>query len=311
MTTVGRLQRVFPGPTLALGLATFNEPGLREHIAQTLAQMSHQHVAGTKPKVNKAGQKHDEDRDTTHPKMVTEFIMAILRPWCADADTLQIQKNTREEVMWRDSRPPWRRSALWLLVRVTLQLAFRRLSSEKRTDDLYKHFMIYFMSSVIDMSPGTMSSENIYMMNAKIARHLLKLSLSEEPAWFTSVQRISRQVSYTIHKRWRQAMAQNNHQANMHSLENLDFGQDIYCTLPDLDRYLEGIERRGHRHSQFPADYQPRSKLVKYQATELPAHLDFADINYQRYNFAAFEEWVAWKLDIWLDGHQEEKATCS
>lgn len=68
MTTVCRLQRVFPGPTLALDLATFNEPGMRDALAQTLAQMSDQSVAGTKPKVKTSGQKHDENRDTTDPK---------------------------------------------------------------------------------------------------------------------------------------------------------------------------------------------------------------------------------------------------
>jgi hypothetical protein len=35
-----------------------------------------------------------------------------------------------------DSQSPWRRSALWLLVRVTLQLVFRRLSTEGSLDDL-------------------------------------------------------------------------------------------------------------------------------------------------------------------------------
>ncbi|RJE17275.1 hypothetical protein PHISCL_10388, partial [Aspergillus sclerotialis] len=69
IATVGRLQRGFPGPTLALDLATFNESGFQEAIAQALSTMSHQSVAGTKEKVRKAGRVHDEDREATHPKI--------------------------------------------------------------------------------------------------------------------------------------------------------------------------------------------------------------------------------------------------
>lgn len=277
--------------------------------------MSHQPVADTKPKVKKADQKHGEDRDTTHPKMVTEFFMAVLRPLCIDVDAPQIQKNTREEVLWHDCQSPWRRSALWLLIRVTLQLIFRRLSGEERADDLYKQFMAYLMSSIIDtLSKKKMPSENIYAMNAKVARRLLKLGLSKEPAWLQSVQQILGRSSDIIQDRWKQAMDQQKSDRAamaMSSLKSLDFGQDTYCELPRLDRYLEGIERRSLGHSPMSTDYLAKSNFRKHLATECPAHLDFIDTEYRVYNLAAFEDWVASNLDAWLDNHREEETTCS
>ncbi|PHH66137.1 hypothetical protein CDD81_200 [Ophiocordyceps australis] len=48
-------------------------------MANTLVTMSRQTVQGTKEKARKAGQDHDEDRDTTHPRIVTELLMSILR----------------------------------------------------------------------------------------------------------------------------------------------------------------------------------------------------------------------------------------
>ncbi|KGO47497.1 hypothetical protein PEX1_065450 [Penicillium expansum] len=121
ITTVGRLQRIFLCLTLTMDLTTFNNKGFRDMIAQTIAQMSSQFV-------KKFYQKYDEDRDTTRPKMVTDFMMAVLRPRCSEVNTLQIQKNTREEVLQLNTRFPWRRSAMWLMVRVVLQLTFCRLS---------------------------------------------------------------------------------------------------------------------------------------------------------------------------------------
>ena len=121
-STAGRLQRQFPGPSFMLDRATFNAPGFQDTLTNTLSTMSHQSAPGTKSRVKKAGQEHDEERDTTDPKMVTEFLVAFLRPYATIFDGLQVQKNTREEVLWLDAGLPWRRSPLWLLVRVALQV---------------------------------------------------------------------------------------------------------------------------------------------------------------------------------------------
>ncbi|KAJ9318556.1 hypothetical protein DTO271D3_1218 [Paecilomyces variotii] len=256
-STVGRLQRQFPGPSFMMDRATFNAPGLQNTIAQTLATMSHQSVAGTKPKVKKARQKHDEDRDTTNPKMVTEFLAAFLRPCAAMFDSLQIHKNTREEVLWLDSRFPWRRSPLWLLVRVALQVILRRLCRRDGiSDDIYKHYMVYYMSSVLnDCLKKTMSDEQLYLMNAKIARRLHKLDLSHLPAWFPFVKNVLQEVNASILKSWRGIMAQSGPRHDKDRLAKLNFGKDIYCSLPDLDKWLEALDKRQHCSSS--ADFQP------------------------------------------------------
>lgn len=59
--TLGRLKRNFPGPTLAMDVDVFDEPSFINTIASTIVKMSKQSVTGTKSKVRKAGQKHDED----------------------------------------------------------------------------------------------------------------------------------------------------------------------------------------------------------------------------------------------------------
>lgn len=90
MSTKGRLQRTFPGPTLAFDTRVINETDLLRMFAQTISRMSQQPVAGTKPKVQKSKRKHDEDRDTTDPKMVIDFLMATLRPLSTDSAPIDI-----------------------------------------------------------------------------------------------------------------------------------------------------------------------------------------------------------------------------
>ncbi|KAL3458121.1 hypothetical protein BJX64DRAFT_292481 [Aspergillus heterothallicus] len=79
-STVGRLQRQFPGPSFCLDISTFQEPDFQNTMAQTLAKMSHQSAPGTKPKVWKGGREHDEDRDTDDPKMVIVFLTTFCVP---------------------------------------------------------------------------------------------------------------------------------------------------------------------------------------------------------------------------------------
>lgn len=101
--------------------------------------------------------------------MVTEFFTAFLRARGTGIRNWQILKNTREEVLHLNTRLPWRRSPLWLLVRVALQLVLRRLCvREEVSDDIYKHFMVYYMSTILETSYKAICDENRHAMQAKV-----------------------------------------------------------------------------------------------------------------------------------------------
>lgn len=77
--TQGRLRRSFPGSAVDIDMKTFQEPGFITVVAQTLAKLSHQPAPGMQPQAKKSGVYIDEDRDTTHPGMVSEALMGFLR----------------------------------------------------------------------------------------------------------------------------------------------------------------------------------------------------------------------------------------
>lgn len=80
MRALGRIRRTFLDPGLAFDRVIFEEPDSKKALAHTLAQMSRQYRSDTMVKIMKAGELHDEDRDTSDPKMITEFFMSVLRP---------------------------------------------------------------------------------------------------------------------------------------------------------------------------------------------------------------------------------------
>lgn len=103
ISTKGRLRRTFPGCAIAVDHAIFEQPSFIAAATQTLAKMSHQSAVGTKPKARKAFQMHAEDRDTTHPNIVTELFMGFLKSVGQPVDVSCISKHTREEVMFKAS----------------------------------------------------------------------------------------------------------------------------------------------------------------------------------------------------------------
>lgn len=97
----------------------------------------------------------DENRDTAHPLLVTDWLMNYIAAVGNTISTKRISKNTREEVLWNNCEYPWRRSPLWLLVRVTLQLLFRRQKTIKQSlEGLYKAFVVQLLSNVLEMVCG-------------------------------------------------------------------------------------------------------------------------------------------------------------
>lgn len=308
-STVGRLQRQFPGPSFALDRDIFEGSTLQHTIAQTLSRMSYQSVAETTPKVRKAGQSHEEERDTITPTMVTELFITFLRPQCRVLENIQIQKNTREEVLWSKARLPWRRSSLWLLIRVALQLILQRLCvHESLTAELYKHFMVFYMSIILHNSSERIKAEEKYIMTAKIAGRLRKLDLAIAPAWFPIVEDALGQANSSIQQAWDTVMSQTRLNSGSYRLENMNHEKDIYCSPPGLDEWLQSIHQR--QRVSASTEFQPLPKLRHYQVTELPSYLDFDDPEYDLFNLAAVESWVESHLESWLRIHLAHGRTC-
>jgi hypothetical protein len=151
MGSAGRLIRKFPGSASKINISLMKDGAFRESLAHTIAKMTTQAASGSQPQVRKAGQLHDEDRDTTDPTIVTDWLMNYIAALGELTNTIRISKNTREEVLWDHCKHPWRRSPLWLLIRVTLQLLFNRLGSTKQPlDGLYKAFVAQLLSRILD-----------------------------------------------------------------------------------------------------------------------------------------------------------------
>ncbi|KAG1719850.1 hypothetical protein EDB19DRAFT_1967474, partial [Suillus lakei] len=118
-----------------------------------------------------------EERDTTHPRYITELLTGILRGLGSIADVPRIRKRIGDDVLWDSAKLPWRRSSFWLVIRVALQTTLERSALGRTT---YKLFMLFFMAKLTTLAHD-LSNDILHFMLAKIARRLFKRGSSASP----------------------------------------------------------------------------------------------------------------------------------
>ena len=310
--TKGRLRRYFPDTAVAISLERFASRELQAAIASMISTMSHQAVPEMQPRVKKAKQMHVEERDTVDPGIATELLTAILR---VHGHVLHqpkgIWKNTREEVMYNPGHKlPWRRSPLWLLLRVTLQLTLSRNSESAIRNGLYKRFMVFFMSRVMEQALALgMGTPMIFIMSAKLARRIRKLDINDMESWMSTVHTTMRQANSCLDARWAEVREDNERIVNPIALpEDMEPEMDFH--LSALDKFIAGISAR-EPLSTMP-DFQPTSNILDFPSDQFPQPESIRfTAPYQILNLAAFERWVAKHLRTWLSSRLHDATTCS
>ena len=308
-STKGRLQRSFPGPAIAITSDRMQDLSLCKALAQMLVQLDAQSPQEAWQKVSKAGSKTSEIRETLDPKHATEMLMGILRGIGEPVDIIRISKRTRDEVMWNNALKPWRRSPLWLLIRVALQTG---LCKESRGHTAYKSFMIFFMAQILDhASTPSFSSDFLYAMAAKIAQRVSKLSISHKPSWLLDVERIIQSNHKRLCTRWR-ALEDNADPLRLQRVlntANSSFRSDTTFSLTTLQPYLTTILNRKAPTSNKSVFQKECNHRIDPTQREIPiswridseSHICLTD----------FEIWVQNSLDDWLDRNKGLKGSCA
>lgn len=174
MATKGRLIRHFPQAAVAIPIETFRKEDFQSTLVSTLAKMSWQSAY----EWDQATHTFEgiQAEDTADPRMVTELLMGFLNANGSPHQVQGIWKRTREENISPGGQRPWRRSAMWLLLRVTLQLTFVRAGT-----DIYKRFQVFVLARILSAARRLeMRSDVLYCVNAKIAQRMRKLNLEEQ-----------------------------------------------------------------------------------------------------------------------------------
>ncbi|KAI0199126.1 hypothetical protein F4808DRAFT_433446 [Astrocystis sublimbata] len=307
MSTKGRLKRSFPGAAVALHESDFHESQFQQAVVYTLAQMSKHPIEAMKPKAKKAGDVLVEDRNTSHPGIVSELFIGFLTSIGEAVMCPTISKNTRDDVLWADALSPWRRSPLWLLVRVALQLGFDRKASSARLHVVYKEAILFvFCHALILATKHSLQSEVLFAMSAKIARRLIKLGSDINENALLYVQSAMASARAKISERWCAIQERERPSLNLWGLSKLNFVQDCYVSIPELDDHITWMGIR--HHETIVGTFQPPSTLMVFSPCELPQlPRDFtAESKITAIaNLDAFEMWVTLHSRTWARDNKD------
>ncbi|KAI6118454.1 hypothetical protein F5141DRAFT_1212382 [Pisolithus sp. B1] len=238
----GKLVCSYPGPAIAVPDVVFDDAVFRLELAHFLCEMDKDSLDAA-PTSRKAGSKVLETRDTVHPRYITELLTGILRAVGRPAEVQRINKRIGDDVVWRDARLPWRRSSLWLVIRVVLQTT---LSRNGFGVDGYKAFMLFFMNGLSGeaMDHG-MPDDVLHWISAKISRRLTKLRESA-PDWLSApVLQTCMGIRNLLDSRWEQVQERDAFSPTWNPL-SLNFLLDTQLSLLDSHKYISNILNSSH-----------------------------------------------------------------
>jgi hypothetical protein len=302
----GRLKRIFPGLASQIPISVMQDPGFQQSLASTLAKMScNAEFQPPKPRAN-----------TTHPGFVTDFLIHVVTAIGEPCDTKRIIKNTREEVLSKQAHLPWRRSPLWLLIRVTLQLVFNRLNDTPSSpDELYKAFGLFALSHILGLAKvhwASLGNDSLRCLSAKTVRRLHKFeSMGEsqtlQSEWKDQIRCNLIDIHKLLTSSWEGAVKNSTVNIDTTNLVSLSPENDLDMSFPELDAFL--LDMNTATSTTTVCNFQRTFEYPVYPADEIPNLLDESDGN-QIYRLFAIETWVGKNLKTWAELHQDTPNSC-
>ncbi|KAH9033550.1 hypothetical protein EDB85DRAFT_1890221 [Lactarius pseudohatsudake] len=240
----GKLLRSYPGPAVRVSPEVFSNAYFLQELASFLVQMDADMLDSTATTV-KAGSAVREVRESAHPRYITELLVGILRGFGQPASVDRITKRVGDEVLWKDAYKPWRRSPLWLVIRVALQTSL--------DSNMYKSFMLVFHAYILNICiQRDFPSETLYVMRVKMARRLSKLGSAVSDGVYQAVYYAAKNTETLLQKRWSGFQKSQSVSLAWHP-EALDVVSDAVITLNKSRPYLMNA-----LHPTFPS-YSPKS----------------------------------------------------
>lgn len=260
MSSPGKLVRPFPGRAVEVPNSITEDVGFFAEISNLLVTMDNDVLKKSAATITKAGSEVNEDRDSAHPHLISQLFIGILRGMGKEVEPRQVVKRIADDVLWNDAHKPWRRSPVWLIVRVALQTS---LSSTAE----YKYFMVYFEARLLRraLEHKLFSSDLLFAMRVKVARRLYKVHASAPDFLVNFIKAVGDQTEKVLQGRWSQVQLAQGKSPDWNPAVHT-FEESINQTLPNSRAYLEQVFRgRSNDNNSSSFSPIPKSRLSHVQ----------------------------------------------
>ncbi|KAF7977091.1 hypothetical protein HWV62_4673 [Athelia sp. TMB] len=310
MSAKGRLLCSYPGPAITVPEEITDDPSFLIQLASFLAQMDVD-ILDSAATTQKAQTTVVEERDTAHPKYITQLLTGILRGVGNPADVIRIQKRVADDVLWKDAKKPWRRSPLWLVLRATIQTTLYRETSSHLE---YKTFMLFAMAKMLNQILDLdFPSDLLFHIRAKISRRLYKLGESARASVACLVLGAVKATDQVLSTRWSRIQSRQAESPRW-APRGLDLSRDSKITFPNSKLYLSKVLQgtiAQHPSQSFKANHSPRlyniSEFNRYAGGGLKKCFAIEPVT----ALADFEMSVQYNIDGWVTLNVGSETSCA
>lgn len=311
-TTAGRLRRTFPDIAVRIAISVVIEPKFLATLCDTIASMSANSVTCMIPKISVGDKLIPNTRDTVHPGVVNMLLAGWLLGYGECATVYPIDKHTRNEISCGDELRDliWRRSPLWLHLRVMMQIQLHRQTSPAQATSFYKQFMTYFHSQILQCTlDKNLGSDSLASIKAKVAYRLQKLATPDVPHWMQAVEATLNRANERIEARWQSIQKE-------HTLETpskiIDIQHsDAQLLLTKVDVFIK-LQTQSAYSASSAAPIQ-FIELIGFSTDLIPTFppMDISSKDLLICQLGAFERWVEYNLDAFLSKNLKSPTTAA
>ncbi|KAF8541809.1 hypothetical protein BDD12DRAFT_877903 [Trichophaea hybrida] len=289
---IGKLLVSYPGPSIAVPWTKVSDPTFLKQFSNFVEKMKRDVIDAAARRGSKAGETLQEERESPHPRFISEMLTGILRAVGQEVKIERFMKRIGDEVLWDDAKIPWRRSPLWLVVRVALRMVLGH--------EAYKGFMVFFMARVLDIATRRgVEGDRLFVMNAKLARRVYKLQ-DRMPGFVLDEARIvGDRAHIRISEEW--STAQGRVKKVEWKTSEMNFMNDTNITMLGSREYVMGLKgmkcEKAEREGFVPCE----AKRIDIDSLDMPDLSHVAEAGERKdILLADFETWVMNNLDSWL-----------
>ncbi|KDQ19885.1 hypothetical protein BOTBODRAFT_183913, partial [Botryobasidium botryosum FD-172 SS1] len=312
--TTGKVICTYPGPAFELSNSDFHSPSFQEEFSSFLAQMDVDVLEAAHAQTKKAGSNLSEYRESTDPMFIIDMLSAILAGFSNPADVKRVQKRIGDDVVWNNALLPWRRSPMWLVIRVTLQTSL--LDGESHGD--YKSFMLFCMTQLLhEACDARIESDLLHFMRSKLSRRFFKLDGRFSAASPSGAAQFFHTTLSDCHsllqRRWEE-IQETQASSPLWNPEAFDILRDVQLALPNARKYLiERIDANASRRDTEEFKPHCEERLGSINDALYPITFQHVlDGDHTKFlTLMDFETHVVGSIDEWVERHLSIDSSCS
>ncbi|KAK6335028.1 hypothetical protein TWF718_010470 [Orbilia javanica] len=292
----GRLKCTYPGPATAIPWEIASNTFFLRELSQFLQHMTfEQSGAETLSKSSNGSNEVSETRSSFDPRFIVELFTGIMRGLGKEVTPRSITKSIRDECNWNNAEIPWRRSGMWLVIRVVLQTTL--------SETQYKFLILEIVRALLKRAVDRdYESYGISCASKKLARRCRKVEhLELPPRLLGRITSTIERASILLQERWSAIRKDSTREVTwdreLGTAANLDKNTDI--SLPNSMPWIKNRLDEYKNPSPVSSEVTDPSEIGRCLSSHRFPDLRGGPEAAKAISLVDFEIWIKNYLDEW------------